>query len=62
MPDEGLQLGPIYVGMNKLIKTSVLCNWFNAYTCDLLKSMGMSHLKSKMLYQNLFYYSIYEYV
>ena len=34
--DDGLQLQPKHVAVNKLIKTSDVLDWFNVYFCDVI--------------------------
>ena len=43
-PYDGSQLVPKHVAGNKLIKTGVVCDLFNTYTCDLLTPTGMYNL------------------
>jgi hypothetical protein len=38
MHDDGSQLETKHVAMNKWIKTSAICDWFNSYSCDSLNN------------------------
>ena len=44
-PGEGKQLEPKHVAMNKLIKSVVVCDRFDTFTCDLSTPTGMSRIK-----------------
>ena len=39
-PDDGSQLVQKHVSVNKLIKTGVVCDWFDTYACGLLTPAG----------------------
>ena len=47
MDYDGSKLQPKHVAVSKLITTSVICDLFKTYTCDLLRPTGMSYLKIK---------------
>lgn len=45
MDYDSSKLQPKHVAVRKLITTSVICDLFKTYTCDLLRPTGMSYLK-----------------